>query len=111
MKNGQKVSAEVAAKLAEKYPRFADVAAEAVVGDLVVTRETKPFVNELGVLDKKTTVLSKHRKFRLPDGSSVVLDEVDEVPKATVVVPDANPVVEPAKAAKPEPKSEPKKVK
>jgi hypothetical protein len=81
---GPVVSAEVAARLAEKYPHLADVAAGATVGDLVVSEKTEAFVNEHGVLAKRTVVLSRHRKYRMPDGKIVALDDVPEAPKAPV---------------------------
>ncbi len=94
-----KVSAEVAAVIAATYPQHASIAAEATLGDLVVTEDTVVFVNTAGVLDKKRVVLSRQRKVQLPTGQIVAIDE------PAAVVPLLTP--EPKPEPKPEPPQQP----
>lgn len=75
------VSKVTAARLAEKYPQFAAVASEAIEGEIVVCTSS-------GMTDRAPagTVLSRQRKYTMPGGSVVVLDEVD-APAPVVVAP------------------------
>lgn len=65
------VSAVVAAQIAEKYPQYAEEAAGATIGDLVITTETR----RLPTGGNLKVELSRHRKYRMPSGSIAVLDE------------------------------------
>lgn len=82
------VSVVVAARLAEKYPRLADIAAEAVLGALVVSKG------------------ARHRKYLMPGGQVVVLDE--PLPTEADVLRARLAVVEAENAALKAPKADAK---